>query len=191
MVSSWQAVTPLMPIQEEPETSNLVLFSPAPDTTSQELLSPPLPPQHLDLLGSQHSPLLTGPQYNSPGSTVSNVLLSPRFNPSTTGSPLLVSPRPQPQNLSPQYIGNSPQPRQSQSPLLVPPTSRSRSVSPNQAMLDLSAIIDFDDLLGSHNYIVTDGHKPENKRQSKEKSDQGKTKPKENEIEEKMANLVM
>ena len=173
MVSSWQAVTPLMPIQEEPETSNLVLFSPAPDTTSQELLSPPLPPQHLDLLGSQHSPLLTGP-----------VLLSPRVNPSTTVPPLQVSPRPQPQNLSPQ-------PRQSQSPLLVPPTSRSRSVSPNQAMLDLSAIIDFDDLLGSHNFIVTDGHKPENKRQSKEKSDQGKTKPKENEIEEKMANLVM
>ena len=180
MVSSWQPLTPLMPIQEEPE--GLVLFSPAPDTTSQELPRSPLPPQHLDLLGSQHSPLLTGP-----------VLLSPRVNPSTTVPPLQVSPRAQPQNLSPQYIGNSPQPRQSQSPLLVPPTSRPRPDSPHQAMLDLSAIIDFDDLLGSHNYIATDGHKPENKRQSKDKSDQGKTKPKpkENEIEEKMANLVM
>ena len=56
--------------------------------------------------------------------------------------------------------------------------------------------IDFDieDLLGSSylaNNIVTDGHKPEVRQQSREKSDQGNTKPIENEIEEKMENLVM
>ena len=82
------------------------------------------------------------------------------------------------------------------SPLLVPPTNRSRSVSPVLAMSDLLDI-DFDDLLGSDNYrandIVTDGHKPQPqiRRQSKEKSAQGKAKPKESAIEEKMSNLCL
>ena len=192
MTTSWQAVTPLLTIQEAEETEMISLIaSPAPPSLGSLSLRSPAAPDTsrarspLSPLPPEHS------QEYSPGSSRSTVLVSPQPLPSP--APLLFDP--QPHIFSPPFPASSPQPTQPQpSPLLVPPTSRSGSLSPAQDMEDLLDI-DFDDLLGSRNWrennIVTDGHKAEIRRQSKEKSGQGDKKPKEEEIEEKMANLLM
>ena len=205
-ISNWQALTPLLTIQEEteaptqlvlspPSLGNLSIRSPGPpDTASPPVLRHDVvaSPSH-----SLHSNIIIKPQYNSLGSTVSPGPVSPQHNPST----VLFDPEPPVPRLSPapaQYYGSSPQPRQVHSPFLQPPGPRSRSVSPAVTETNLTTdLIDIDitDLLGANNYgtnnIVTDGHKPQIRRQSKEKFAQGKTKTKENAIEEKMSNLSL
>ena len=205
-ISNWQAVTPLLTIQEEvlspPSLGSLSIMSPAPPATS----SPPV----LQQSQSHHSNIIIEPHYNSLGSSRSPVPLSPQNNPST-GTVLFTPDPPSPAHLlSPaappggQYYASSPQP-QAHSPFLQPPALRSRSASPaatettnlvtNLAIPDLFDDIDIADLLGANNYgtnnIVTDGHKPQIRRQSKDKFAQGKTKPKESAIEEKMSNLSL